>query len=115
MRYIDIDADRFIAFLTSKGFSRTVQNRELVFVKQHERNPNLYVKVYSSISVNATLARGVGSDCIRVVAIHDGNGKSFGIWKATRTYRTGSQEAVEQRTYDRMRECYAALNRWRKQ
>lgn len=113
-RYIELNSSLFDAFLTSKGFASSVQGSEIVYTRAHEVNKNLFVKVYSSISANVSIARECGGDAIRIVAIYNDGNRSFGIFKSQRVYRTGSQEAVHQRTYERMREAYMKLNEWRR-
>lgn len=113
-RYIEVDSNQFVEFLKSKGFVReqTEIGKEVVYTFCHEYNPNVRVKVYTSITEGAEIARSVGRDAIRVVCIFNNGEKSFGIAKMPRVYRTGSQEKVQARTLDRMREAYRAGSQW---
>jgi len=113
-RYIEVDSKKFEKFLQEKGFvcETPKEGKELVYVICHEYNPNVRVKVYTSIANGADVARSVGKDAIRVVCIFDNGEKSFGIAKMPRVYRTGSQEKVEARTLERMLEAYRMGSRW---
>ena len=113
-RYIEVDSDKFETFLKSKGFVRehTEKGKEIVYARCNEFNSNIIVKIYTSITEGAEVARSIGSDAIRVVCIFDNGKRSFGIAKLPRVYRTGSQEKVEARTLERMREAYRVGNRW---
>jgi hypothetical protein len=108
-RSIVLEAARFFAFLEASGFTRlTNSGREVVYGRAHHKAPHLLVKVYTSCSDGELESRSAGKDAIRVVAVVQG-GK--GLWKGPRVYRTGSQEAVQMRTLERMREAYAHLNK----
>ena len=120
-------------FLAERGFRRTVQGREIVYVREHEhaRRTDLAptikpvvagvrVKVYTSIQIDQTKVRGAGQDAIRVSTAYEGPkpltppgrnkplSKNFGILKTKRIYRTGSEEAILERLYERMCEAYQA-------
>lgn len=111
-RYIILDTEKFEAFMKEKQFERTTSGNELVFIRRHDKDPRLMVKCFSGIS--GGVSRECGEDAIRVVGVFDNGEKSFGIYKAQRVYRTGSTEKVIERTYERLREAYQALNDWRK-
>jgi hypothetical protein len=130
-RFVSVNSANFEAFLQSHGFERSIQGKEVVYIRRH-RNPklaNLQVKVYTTITAilpgsneNHT-ARDCGDDAIRVIAIYDdGKGKSFPLGKFQRVYRTASaslsdsdrEQAVFTSTLDRMRLAYARLNDWAK-
>lgn len=107
---IILDSKVFFAFLESCGFTRFPNaGREVVYGRVHHKVVSLVVKVYTSVRDGSSRSRGVGKDAIRVVAVSCGN-NSRGLWKGPRVNRTGSQEAVQQRTLERMREAYARLN-----
>jgi hypothetical protein len=119
--YFDLDPDRFKRFFLDKQFVETVSVRELVFIRKHDRNQSLWIKVYSSLSSSG--ARECGGDAIRVIGIFDDGAfianrqfisgkKNFALYNGARVYRTTSQESIEERTLERMRECYARLNEW---
>lgn len=123
-RYIEVNSAHLedfiknIKFNRPMQFERTVQSNEIVYVLQHHYNKHIFLKIYTSISTQATIARGCGEDAIRVAVVFEKGKKgepgykSFGIAKLSRIYRTGSEEAVFQRIYDRMREGYRLANQW---
>lgn len=107
-RYVEVPAERMIAFLREKGFVPALNRsrRELVFERAHEKNPGFRVLVYTSIAQGSSRARKLGADAIRVCAIYEDVGRSFGVAKLPRVFRTGSVDAVLERTLARMREAY---------
>ena len=127
-RFVKVNSANFETFLQSHGFEKSIQGKEVVYIKAHEKKKNLYVKVYTTIDALLTpnvndVARECGDDAIRVVAIYDdGKGKSWGIGKFQRVYRTAPvglsdserERAVFIRTLDRMRLAYGRLNQWAK-
>ena len=116
--YINLDAAKFETFLQSKGCHRLVMERhgdEVVYVRAHDKAKFLFIKIFTSIKEGETTARECGGDAIRVVCIFDNGTRNFGIGKFPRVYRTGSQEKVQERTLDRMRDAYARLNEWLKE
>jgi len=114
VRYVEVDSMKFEKFLQEKGFvkNKTDFGKEVVYSFCHEYNPNIRVKVYTSITEGVKVARSIGSDAIRVVCIFDNGNRSFGIAKLPRVYRTGSQQKVEARTLERMREAYKLGSSW---
>lgn len=110
--YIEVDSEQFKSFLIRYGFSETVSNNEVVFTKAHSLQPNLVVKVYTSIRVGKAVARDVGKDAVRVVAIFDDGKKSFGVFKGKRIYRTTSQDSVHDRVFERIDAAFARCDEW---
>lgn len=111
-RYVEVPASDIEQFLQSKGFSRTVQYQEVVYVLPHEKDPDVKLKVYTSIRTGAAAARNCGKDSIKVCVIFDNGRRSFGIGKFPRVHRTGSPDAVLARTYERMVEAYRRGSQW---
>jgi len=105
-RYVPVSAQSIENLLSSKGFTRTVQNREVVYVFAHKMDPSVKVKVYTSLRVGADMARGCGQDAIRVCTVFENDQKSFGIGKFPKVLRTGSEQAVLTRLLERAREAY---------
>lgn len=110
--YVEVPADEIETFLRSKGFVRTIVHREVVYSRAHAKNPDVKVKVYTSIRVGAQSARRRGKDSIKVCTIFDNGRKKFGIGKFPRIHRTGSTEKVLERTLKRMREAWARGTEW---
>jgi len=116
-RYIEIDSSQFETFLSDKGFVKSVQHHEVVFTRQHKNNPNIHIRVFTSIRAgqdqkSQDTARARGTDAIRIAAFFDNGERSFGVYKGPRVYRTGSQEKVHERTLERMREAYQRCTDW---
>lgn len=116
--YVQINTEKLEAFLKACGFSRRVSGSEVVYVMANRHHPDVWVKVYTTIRVGVDEeARSKGQDAIRVTVAYESEipyrGKtSFGIHKCTRTFRTGSDDAVRDRLYERMREAYGFSNEW---
>lgn len=77
----------------------------------------MVVKVWTSLSASGGDSRAVGKDSIKVSAAYESDlpwrGKTnFGIYKGKRVFRTGTEEAVIDRLYERMREAYVFTNEW---
>jgi hypothetical protein len=110
-RFVVIDREKFVGAFVAAGFmpDTTQSGSELVFTRQHHLDPTMWVKVYSTLPLGAGQGRACGTDAIRCVLVfkNEKTGKSGGLFKATRVLRTGSTEAVIQRTLVRARECYA--------
>jgi hypothetical protein len=112
--YVNIPANKIEQLLSSKGFVRTIQGNEIVYVFSHKINPLLKVKVYTSIKENEIFVRGCGKDAIRVCGILETKTKTYGIAKSMRVNRTGTVEGVLERLLERARAVYARLNEWNK-
>lgn len=110
-RYIVLDREKFVAAFEAAGFlpDTTASGNELVLTRQHHLDPTMWVKVYTTLPLGAGNGRECGADAIRCVLIfkNEKTGKFGGLFKATRVLRTGSTEAVIERTLTRARECYA--------
>ncbi len=112
-RYVAVPAEAMFSFLEGKGFVRVPQRsrREVVYERAHAADPSYKVLVFTSIAAGNAVARKRGADAIRVVAIRDDGPRSHGVAKLPKVLRTGSVEAVLERTLERMRGAYAAINR----
>ena len=116
-RYVEVDSQRFEAFLQGKGFIRNLSSSEVVYDRQHQHCKHITVRVYTSITDGAQEARKRGADAIRVIAFYDNGKNNFGLAgrdSLARVYRTGSEEKVFERTLERMREAYKITNEWLK-
>lgn len=114
-RYVEVSHAAFEAFLSGKGFARTVQGNEIVYVYSHLKNSALKIKVYTSLSDGASAARSCGKDSIKVCAVFDNGRKSFGIAKFPKVLRTGSEEGVLERVIVRAREAFSSINRFNRE
>ena len=110
--YVKVPAQAIEDFCKSKGFTRTTQRNEVVYVRASTRNPDVKIKVYTSIREGRAAARGNGKDSIKVCVVFDNGRKSFGIGKFPRVHRTGSTEAVLGRVLDRLKVAAARATEW---
>lgn len=101
-RFHAVSADAIEAFLNRAGFERTVVYHEVVYVRASQRDPNVWIKVYTSIRDGATLVRSKGSDAMRVCVVYDDGKKSFGVGRFPKVLRTTSDEAVIERLRQRL-------------
>ena len=115
MSFVEVNAKDFETFLEIKGFIRTIQKNEIVYVKPMEFNRSLFCKVYTSLSDGNAVARECGADAIRVCCVFENGEKHFGIGKFARVYRTGSQEAVFNRTQERIQAAFDRASAWNEQ
>jgi len=101
--FIEVPAQAIESHLASKGFVRSVQREEVVYTRSSQRNPDVKIKVYTSIRVGRTVVRGAGKDAVRVCVVFDNGRRSFGIGKFPAVPRVHSVESVLRRTDERLR------------
>lgn len=111
-RYVEVSSEAFEKLLSDMSFSRTVANNEVVYARSYRDNKNLCIKVYTSISIDAFVARGCGEDAIRICAVWDNGQRSFGVGSFKRVYRTGSQDKVFTRVRERIEEATERCAEW---
>lgn len=117
MPYVKLGRDKFEKFLQACGFVRTVYGGEVVYVRRNHHYHSVLVKVWTSLPASGGDVRAAGEDAIRISAAYESDlsyqGKtSFGIFKGKKVLRTGTEEAIIDRVYERMREAYVASNQW---
>lgn len=111
-RFVAVPAVALAATLAKAGFASKVVGKETVYERANHNCSSFVIRVYSSAKDGATDARGCGLDAIRVCLLWaDPTGKTYGVAKATRVYRTGTVEAVIARMLERMRDLYGLANR----
>ena len=112
--YIPIELEPFEKFLTVQGFSIVPTKDEIVYEKPYTDNPNIKIKVYTSFQNGAIIARDVGRDAIRLVAVlkNSNSDKSYPIFKGSRVYRTTSQESVHNRVQERIDAATKRCQEW---
>ncbi len=127
-RYVEVSREAMCKALEVAGFCRIgpVQGRdrgmhEIVYIRRHHYDRNFVVKVYTTIPAQAGVARDCGEDSIKVVLVEERKVRKPGtqqMWdvvegrgKATKVLRTGSEQAVIERTLERCREMYSLANR----
>lgn len=110
-RYVEVPPDMMRERLKGAGFYPTAEScDEEVWERPHDRDGKYRIRVYTSISTGDERTRACGTDAIRVVVVLITPNKTYGIYKSARVYRTGTAEAVCERTIERARDCYAAIN-----
>ena len=112
-RFVKIDRSKLCGTLESKGFSVDPDARgELVYVRQHHIDPTMFVKIYTSLPINGADSRGKGEDAIRVLLTFKNpkTGAAGCLFKPSRVYRTGTEDAVIERTLERARDAYREAN-----
>lgn len=83
---------------------------EVYFEMPTAVNPNLVIKVYTSITVGGGCVRGAGNDAIRVCLVwREGEDEdlyaSVGLHKPVRVHRVSSVASTLKRMKDRVRDC----------
>lgn len=99
-------AQSVISKLNECGFEE-VDNPggERVFQIGVKGKPNTKVMVYTTVVGNTV--RSVGKDAIRISGVYtNSQGKSLGLVRQKRVYRTGEIDEIVDRMYRRMREAY---------
>jgi len=111
MAYNPIDTAILASALEGAGFKATQVGNEKVYSRANHNLLGLVVKVYTSGANGAEKVKAKGQDAIRVVLVYtNGNGQTFGVTKAQRVFRTGSDSAIVGRMLSRMREMYGVAN-----
>jgi hypothetical protein len=81
-----------------KGWVKTYQGEELVYQYTTKKNPDVVVKVFSSITKSG-LGRKCGGDAVRVCAVNTKTNR--GIIKSSRVYRVpGWEDRVKARVLE---------------
>lgn len=117
MAYVKLNREKFEKFLQACGFTKTVYGHEVVYVRRNHHYSSVLVKVWTSLPASGGDVRDAGEDAIRISVAYESDiayqGKtSFGIHKGKKVLRTGTEEAIIDRVYERMREAYQASNEW---
>lgn len=122
-RYVEVRREVLTAALEKAGFKVWEPHpgefgcSELVYVRQHDSDPTMFVKVYTSLPARAGDARACGQDAIRACLVFERRDEAIkrwisgGLYKAPKVLRTGSEEKVIERTLERARECYREANK----
>lgn len=119
-RFVEVTSEKLESFLQEKGFRREVQNREVVYVRDHHIDTSVKVKVYTTISTGAAQVRSCGADAIRVCTVFESPSASFGVGKFPKILRTAPSDLSEEervqhlfeRLVQRMRSAYARANEY---
>jgi hypothetical protein len=115
-RSVIVPAEAIHARLRAAGFVEGRHGGEVIYARQHARCTHLSVIVYTTLPARGGDTRGLGEDAIRIVAMFErltpGRDRPYTklVAKTARVFRTGSTEAVMERTIERAREAYAECN-----
>ena len=110
--FVAVPADVLEKWLSDQKFERTVQFREVVYVRKSTRNPDVQLKVYTSVKDGQAQVRNAGKDAIRVCAVFDNGARSFGVGKFNPIMRVTSVESVLSRLKERLMEAAKRANEW---
>lgn len=122
-RFVEVSRDQLESFLQAQGFRREVQGDEVVYLRDNHIDPNVKVKVYTSLTAGSNRVRACGADAIRVCTVYDNGQRSFGVGKFPKLLRTapegldpeGRVQVLLTRLYERMRDAYARGNQFIRQ
>ena len=111
--FIAVPAADLEAFLQKRKFVRGKQGNEVIYTRHSSVDPNLFIKVFTSIRDGQTAVRAAGRDALRICVVWDnGAGRSFGVGKFDPVFRVHSVESVLKRLDIRMREAAQRAKDW---
>ena len=111
--FIAVPAVDLENFLQNKKFERTKQRDEVVYIRRSTVDPNLMMKVYTSIKDGQTAVRAAGRDAIRVCVVWDnGQGRSFGVGKFPPVFRVHSVQSDLERLDLKLKEAAQRAKDW---
>jgi len=111
--FIDVPAKDLEDFLQKHSFTRGKQGNEVVYVRRSTVDPNLMLKVYTSIRDGQVVARASGRDSIKVCVVwDDGRGKSFGVGRFPPVFRVTSVASVLERLDLKLKEAVLRAKEW---
>ena len=110
--FVAVPSEAIEEYLQSKKFERSVQRNEIVYSRSSARNPNVHIKVYTSIKEGQSQVRAAGKDAIRVCVVFDNGRKSFGVGKFSPVLRVHSVESVLGRLHQRLIDAAKRGNEW---
>lgn len=94
------------------GFARSVESAQVVYEKRHDVNPDIVVKVYTSINADGSQIRRRGKDSIRVCTIVCWTRKTFGIGKFPYIARVSSAEHVVRKMLATVKQAWERGAEW---
>ncbi len=111
-QFFEVPAAEIEKFLSSKSFVRGIQGNEVVYTRKSRRNPDVLMKVYTSIRVGRTAVRSSGKDSIKVCVVFDSGRRSFGIGKFPPVFRVTSTESTLERLQHRIMMAAHRAEEW---
>lgn len=110
--FFAVPAEALEGYLQSLRFERSVYGQEVVYSRKSAYNPNVLIKVYTSIRVGQSSVRAAGTDAIRVCCVFDNGRRSFGIGKFPPVMRVASVDSVLKRLFERLQAAAARAKAW---
>ena len=110
--FISIPSHEIETFLQNLKFERGVQGQEVTYSRRSKRNPDVVLKVYTSIRVDSSAVRSAGRDSIKVCVIFDARNRSFGIGRFPPVLRVHSIKNTLDRLFERLHEATKRANQW---
>lgn len=110
--WIQISAERMFGVLREHGFRywEDARGNEIVFARDHDRDPRYKILVYTSIRQGDRTTRPLGAEAIRVCAVLVDGKTTRGICSLPRVHRAGSADGVLARVLERARQAYLVCN-----
>jgi hypothetical protein len=110
--YVEVPADAIEGLLKNKGFARTTQGHEVVYERCSTRDPNVRLKVYTSIRDGVNVARKCGADSIKVCCVYQSPTRTFGVGRFPHINRVGDTQAVLDRILEKILAAAKRGNEW---
>lgn len=103
--YVDVTELEFDALLKSeKGWKKDLQGMEYVYTYQSTKNPDIIIKVFSSVTQKG-IGRKCGGDAIRICAVNTRTNR--GVMKAKRVNRVvGWEDRVKERVIETLEKIW---------
>lgn len=110
--FVAVPAQVLESYLQSLKFDRSTYGREVVYVRKSAYNPDVQIKVYTSIRVGQSQVRDAGRDAIRICVVFDNGRRSFGIGRFQPVMRVHSVRSVLDRLFERLQEAAKRAREW---
>ncbi len=112
-QYVEMDKNSFLSYLNFHKFIQDVNayGNELVYKRYSSRNPNVVIKVYTSIAKSGT-QRTNGNDSIKVAVVFDNGKRAFGIGKFPPVFRVTDTDSIIDRVHSRILDATKRANEW---
>lgn len=110
--FVNVPPEAIETPLKQLGFLRSVEAGQIVYKKQHDCNPAVYLKVYTSINSDGSQVRRRGKDSIRVCTIVQGSWKDYGIGKFPYIARVSSVEHIVNKMLTTVKAAWERGTEW---
>lgn len=106
MSFVIITKEQFESSLPKDFEIIPLQNCKEIVYQIPSENPNIKIRIYSSIDIRTNISRDVGSDAIRIVYWDTKNDRPLG--KGRKIYRTEGKTTIQERIQSRINDFQAA-------